>query len=181
MACSKPLKDVDVVVVGLQEVEMGTHSVARAAVVGAMARGNCAAETSTHNGKWWAGEILDCLNHLEARGTSHDEASHTDAWHRLSMRQMSGLVLIVLARKHMQPECVMSSVVPCGVGGFGGNKGGVAIAVQLYRQRFLFINCHFAAHQVRMIQGRLVRAVSLTVATGATCGYRGWLLVRATI
>ena len=53
-ACREELAGVDVIAVGLQEVEMGTSSVTRAAIVGAMARGNAAAETLTAHGARWA-------------------------------------------------------------------------------------------------------------------------------
>ena len=57
--------------------------------------------------------------------------SQLDAWHRVGLRQLSGMLLIVLARRDLRAAvgCVMSSAVPCGVGGFGGNKGAVAVSL----------------------------------------------------
>lgn len=47
--------------VGLQEVEMGTGSVARAAVAEARAKGSRAAEAASVAGRAWADAILQCL------------------------------------------------------------------------------------------------------------------------
>ena len=52
--------------------------------------------------------------------------------------------------------------MPCGVGGFGGNKGAACVSLQLHRQRLLFLNCHFAAHQARHV-ARLQRAETLCI------------------
>ena len=48
-------------VVGLQEVEMGTSSVARAAVVEALQRGNRAADGKSQHGRWWSEGALKAL------------------------------------------------------------------------------------------------------------------------
>ena len=40
-----------------------------------------------------------------------------------------------------------SATEPTGIGGVGGNKGGVAIAVSLHRTTVCFITAHLAAHQ----------------------------------
>jgi phosphatidylinositol-bisphosphatase len=130
---------------------MGTSSVTRAAIKEAMSR-HRATDSATNTGKWWSDEVLRCLQdadppHSHARLYS---GSHS-AWHQVGIRQLSGMLLMVLARRELVRDvsCVASSSVPCGVGGFGGNKGAVAIRVHVFRQPIVFINSHFAAHQVR--------------------------------
>lgn len=53
------LEGVDVVVVGLQEVEMGTASVVSGAVKERINRRGAA--QGNHNARWWADELLACL------------------------------------------------------------------------------------------------------------------------
>lgn len=53
------LEGVDVVVVGLQEVEMGTASVVSGAVKERINRRGAA--LGNHNARWWADELLACL------------------------------------------------------------------------------------------------------------------------
>ena len=68
MICRAALRDVDLVVVGLQEIEMGTSSVTRAAIKEAIGKGR-GSEGTTANGKWWADELLQCLQtHAAAAG-----------------------------------------------------------------------------------------------------------------
>lgn len=137
---------IDILVVGLQEIEMGTASVAVGAVKEAMNKR--AAEQGNHNARWWADEMHACLEHgcpLTGSGT------HRQSWERAAMRQMSGLLVCVFVRRAVSANVAnpATSVVACGVGGFGGNKGAVAVGFQLYRRRVLIMNSHFAAHQVR--------------------------------
>jgi hypothetical protein len=96
-------------------------------------------------------EHAQCLQAAEERGGARGGERHLASWHRVGLRQLSGLLLVVLARAPLAAytTCVASGAVPTGVGGFGGNKGAAAVALQLFRQRLLFLNCHFAAHQVR--------------------------------
>ena len=72
-------------------------------------------------------------------------------WRRVGLRQLSGMLLLAHALPPLADhvQCVMSTAVPTGVGGFGGNKGAAALSLHLHRQRILLLNCHFAAHQVR--------------------------------
>jgi hypothetical protein len=64
--CSGELQGVGLVVLGLQEMEIGTSSVARAVVVEALQRSNRSADAASANGKWWADEAL---RSLQARRT----------------------------------------------------------------------------------------------------------------
>eukprot|EP00892_Ulva_mutabilis_P009120 jgi/Ulvmu1/6580/UM003_0217.1 len=135
---------IDILVVGLQEVEMGTASVAVGAVKEAM--GKRVAEQVNHNARWWADEMHACLDQgcpLTGSGT------HRQSWERAGLRQMSGLLLCVFVRRAMSANVANAAtgVVACGVGGFGGNKGAVAVGFQLFRRRVLIMNSHFAAHQ----------------------------------
>lgn len=147
---------IDILVVGLQEIEMGTASVAVGAVKEAM--GRRVAQQVNHNARWWADEMHACLEHgcpLTGSGT------HRQSWERAGLRQMSGLLLCVFVRRAMNANIAnaSTSVVACGVGGFGGNKGAVAVGFQLFRRRVLIMNSHFAAHQVRRCRSPVQQCV----------------------
>ena len=43
-----------------------------------------------------------------------------------------------------------SASEPTGIGGVGGNKGGVAIAISVYKTTFCFVTAHLAAHQEKV-------------------------------
>lgn len=89
-----------------------------------------------------------CVCVLQDDGGSMTPENET--WFRVGMRQLSGMVLIVFARKSLKSKVtnVTTATVGCGVGGFGGNKGAVAVSVNLFHNRFLILTSHFAAHQV---------------------------------
>lgn len=74
-----------------------------------------------------------------------------ETWWRVGMRQLSGMLLLVFARRSLKPKItnVSTGTVGCGVGGFGGNKGAVAVSMNLFHNRILMLTSHFAAHQVR--------------------------------
>eukprot|EP01025_Chloroclados_australasicus_P061797 TRINITY_DN811_c0_g1_i1.p1 TRINITY_DN811_c0_g1~~TRINITY_DN811_c0_g1_i1.p1 ORF type:complete len:1282 (-),score=153.48 TRINITY_DN811_c0_g1_i1:358-3852(-) len=129
------LKKVDLVVVGLQEVEMGTGSVAAAAAKERVYKQWL--EQGNRNAQWWATEIQ---NAVSADGQE---------WFRVGLRQLSGMLIVCLARKALQENIgdVLTASVACGVAGIGGNKGAVAVSFQLFRHRLAFVNSHFAAHQ----------------------------------
>lgn len=144
---------IDVLVVGLQEIEMGTASVAVGAVKEVM--GKRVAEQANHNARWWLDEIAACLDQ-GPYGTGC--GAHRTSWERTAVRQMSGLLLCVYARRSMGANVtnMATGVVACGVGGFGGNKGAVATSFQLFGKRVLILNSHFAAHQVCARHGRSI-------------------------
>lgn len=128
-----------VVAVALQEVEMGTGSVAAAALFASGVVGRAKLETGTAAGQAWAAELHACLD------------GGSVAWERVGMRQMSGVLAAVFARREVTSRGhagdVATAAVPCGVLGVGGNKGGTAVSLSLFRRRVVFVSSHFAAHQ----------------------------------
>uniref|UniRef100_A0A0D9X9Y8 Inositol polyphosphate-related phosphatase domain-containing protein n=1 Tax=Leersia perrieri TaxID=77586 RepID=A0A0D9X9Y8_9ORYZ len=121
--------DVELVVVGLQEVEMGAGVLAMAA-----AKESVGLEGSA-NGQWWIDNI----------GRSLDEGI---SFHRVGSRQLAGLLIAAWARKDLKPHVgdVDAAAVPCGFGRAIGNKGGVGLRIRVYDRRICFVNNHFAAH-----------------------------------
>lgn len=132
-ALSEAAKGSHVVAVGLQEVEMGSGSVARAAAMDAMARGML--EKGNANAQWWDKQVLASLG--------------PHSWRPIGLRQLSGM--LVLAYSHVDVTSVIgdmsSASVATGVLGVGGNKGAVALGFTLHRRRLAFVCSHFAPHQ----------------------------------
>ncbi|KAK9861838.1 hypothetical protein WJX84_010900, partial [Apatococcus fuscideae] len=122
--------------IGLQEVEMGGGSVAMGTVKDNLFRGM--QERGNDNARFWYNRISDFLP--------------SNAWTRIGLRQMSGLLLLVYARNEIQGSIgeVSTASVACGVLGVGGNKGAVAVAFTLFRRRVTCICSHFAAHQANI-------------------------------
>eukprot|EP00268_Persea_americana_P047936 TRINITY_DN5024_c0_g1_i2.p1 TRINITY_DN5024_c0_g1~~TRINITY_DN5024_c0_g1_i2.p1 ORF type:complete len:1085 (+),score=190.51 TRINITY_DN5024_c0_g1_i2:138-3392(+) len=121
--------DVGIVVVGLQEIEMGAGVLAMAA-----AKETVGLEGSA-NGQWW----------LDAIGKTLDEGT---TFERVGSRQLAGLLISVWARKNLRPYIgdVDAAAVPCGFGRAIGNKGAVGLRMRIYGRIICFVNCHFAAH-----------------------------------
>ncbi|WOK97459.1 type II inositol polyphosphate 5-phosphatase 15-like [Canna indica] len=121
--------EVGLVVIGLQEVEMGAGFLAMSA-----AKETVGLEGSS-NGQWW----------LEAIGKILDEGT---LFELIGSRQLAGLLVAVWARKSLKPYIgdVDAAAVPCGLGRAIGNKGAVALRMRIYDRKICFINCHFAAH-----------------------------------
>ncbi|PAN36285.1 hypothetical protein PAHAL_6G271200 [Panicum hallii] len=124
------LSDVGLVVVGLQEVEMGAGVLAMAA-----AKESVGLEGSA-NGQWWIDNI----------GKTLDEGI---SFHRVGSRQLAGLLIAAWARNDLKPHVgdVDAAAVPCGFGRAIGNKGGVGLRIRVYDRRICFVSNHFAAHQ----------------------------------
>ncbi|CAO2173478.1 unnamed protein product [Urochloa humidicola] len=124
------LSDVGLVVVGLQEVEMGAGVLAMAA-----AKESVGLEGSA-NGQWWIDNI----------GRTLDEGI---SFHRVGSRQLAGLLIAAWARNDLKPHVgdVDAAAVPCGFGRAIGNKGGVGLRMRVYDRRICFVSNHFAAHQ----------------------------------
>jgi phosphatidylinositol-bisphosphatase len=55
-----------------------------------------------------------------------------------------------VCRADLEPHIgeVATASVACGVMGYGGNKGAVAVSFSLFRRRMVIVSSHFAAHQV---------------------------------
>ncbi|RWR90463.1 type I inositol polyphosphate 5-phosphatase 13-like protein [Cinnamomum micranthum f. kanehirae] len=119
----------DMVIAGLQEVEMGAGFLAMAA-----AKESVGLEGSA-NGQWW----------LDAMGRTLDEGTTFD---RVGSRQLAGLLISVWAKKNVRPHIgdVDAAAVPCGFGRAIGNKGAVGLRMRVYDRVMCFVNCHFAAH-----------------------------------
>ncbi|KAL6601217.1 hypothetical protein ACP70R_007103 [Stipagrostis hirtigluma subsp. patula] len=121
--------DVGLVVVGLQEVEMGAGFLAISA-----AKETVGLEGSA-NGQWWIDNIGKALD----EGTS---------FHRVGSRQLAALLIAAWARKSLKPYVgdVEAAAVPCGLGRAIGNKGGVGLRIRVYDRKMCFVSNHFAAH-----------------------------------
>ncbi|KAI0510480.1 hypothetical protein KFK09_011082 [Dendrobium nobile] len=122
-------KEVGLVVVGLQEVEMGAGFLAMAA-----AKETVGLEGSA-NGQWW----------LDAIGRTLDEGA---SFERVGSRQLAGLLIGAWARKNLRPNVgdVDAAAVACGFGRAIGNKGAVGLRMRVFDRVFCFVNSHFAAH-----------------------------------
>lgn len=121
--------NVDIVVVGLQEVEMGAGVLAMSAM-----QETVGIEGSTV-GQWW----------LDLIGKTLDEGS---SFERVGYRQLAGLLIAVWVRNNLRAHVgdVDAAAVPCGFGRTIGNKGAVGLRMRVYDRIMCFVNCHFAAH-----------------------------------
>ncbi|KAL3520460.1 hypothetical protein ACH5RR_018609 [Cinchona calisaya] len=121
--------DSDIVVVGLQEVEMGAGFLAMSA-----AKETVGLEGSSL-GQWW----------LEMIGKTLDEGS---TFVGVGSRQLAGLLISVWIRNSIRSHVgdVDVAAVPCGWGRAIGNKGAVGLRMRVYGRILCFVNCHFAAH-----------------------------------
>ncbi|CAO2837462.1 unnamed protein product [Amaranthus hypochondriacus] len=121
--------DTDVVVVGLQELEMGAGVLAISA-----AKETVGLEGSAV-GQWW----LDTIGNILDEGSTFE---------RVGSRQLAGLLIAVWVRKSLEAHVgdVDAAAVPCGFGRAIGNKGAVGLRMRIYGRIVCFVNCHFAAH-----------------------------------
>ncbi|OAY34181.1 type II inositol polyphosphate 5-phosphatase 15 isoform X2 [Manihot esculenta] len=121
--------DVGIVVVGLQEVEMGAGVLAMSA-----AKETVGLEGSSV-GQWW----LDMIDKTLDEGSTFD---------RVGSRQLAGLLIAVWVRNNLKAHVgdVDAAAVPCGFGRAIGNKGAVGLRIRVYNRIMCFVNCHFAAH-----------------------------------
>ncbi|CAA7026506.1 unnamed protein product [Microthlaspi erraticum] len=122
-------EDVGIVVVGLQEVEMGAGFLAMSA-----AKETVGLEGSAQ-GQWW----------IDAIGKALDEKN---TFERMGSRQLAGLLISLWARKEIRTHVgdLDVAAVPCGFGRAIGNKGGVGLRIRVYDRIMCFVNCHLAAH-----------------------------------
>ncbi|XP_027363068.1 type II inositol polyphosphate 5-phosphatase 15-like isoform X2 [Abrus precatorius] len=121
--------DVGLVVVGLQEVEMGAGFLAMSA-----AKETVGLEGSSV-GQWW----LDMIDKTLDEGSTFE---------RIGSRQLAGLVIAVWVKTNIRIHVgdVDVAAVPCGFGRAIGNKGAVGLRIRVYDRIMCFVNCHFAAH-----------------------------------
>ncbi|KAL0403406.1 UNVERIFIED_CONTAM: Type II inositol polyphosphate 5-phosphatase 15 [Sesamum radiatum] len=121
--------EVDIIVVGLQEVEMGAGFLAVSAAKETMGLEGSSA------GQWW----------LDMIGRTLDEGS---TFSRVGSRQLAGLLISVWVRNNIRGHVgdVDVAAVPCGLGRAIGNKGAVGLRMRVYGRVMCFVNCHFAAH-----------------------------------
>ncbi|XP_024971665.1 type II inositol polyphosphate 5-phosphatase 15 isoform X1 [Cynara cardunculus var. scolymus] len=124
-------KDVDIVAVGLQEVEMGAGFLAMSAARETMQVGL----EGSSAGQWWRDMI----------GKTLDEGS---SFHRVGSRQLAGMLIGVWVRNSIRGDVgdIDVAAVPCGFGNAIGNKGAVGLRMRVYGRTMCFVNCHFAAH-----------------------------------
>ncbi|KAL2248807.1 UNVERIFIED_CONTAM: Type I inositol polyphosphate 5-phosphatase 12 [Sesamum indicum] len=123
------VSDVDIVVVGLQEVEMGAGFLAMSA-----AKETVGLEGSSL-GQWWQDHI----------GKALDEGC---TFERVGSRQLAALLIAIWVRKDLRKHAgdLDVAAVACGLGRAIGNKGGVGLRLRVYDRIICFVNCHFAAH-----------------------------------
>ncbi|KAL3506953.1 hypothetical protein ACH5RR_032335 [Cinchona calisaya] len=123
------VSDVDIVVVGLQEVEMGAGFLAMSA-----AKETVGLEGSSI-GQWWQ----------DAIGKTLDEGS---TFERVGSRQLAGLLIAIWVRKTLRTHVgdLDVAAVACGLGRAIGNKGGVGLRLRVFDRIMCFVNCHLAAH-----------------------------------
>nr|ADE77646.1 unknown [Picea sitchensis] len=126
---ASPASEACIVVIGLQEMEMGAGFLAMAA-----AKETVGIEGSA-NGQWW----LDTIGKILDEGMTFERAGS---------RQLAGLLVAVWVRKDLCPYIgeVDVGAVACGLGRTIGNKGAVALKMRVFRRILCVINCHFAAH-----------------------------------
>lgn len=125
------LKDLpDLIVVSLQEVDMGSVALVK---------------ESTDCSVAWAEAIIDAL---------HTATDCKLNYRKMKVVQLVGLVLIVLVQvKHVDYIThIRLSLTRTGVMRVLGNKGSVAMRATIYGKRFLFIAAHFAAHKYNELQ-----------------------------
>ncbi|KAG7012847.1 Type I inositol polyphosphate 5-phosphatase 12 [Cucurbita argyrosperma subsp. argyrosperma] len=123
------VSDVGIVVVGLQEVEMGAGFLAMSA-----AKETVGLEGSAV-GQWW----IDTIGKALEEGTIFE---------RMGSRQLASLLISLWVRKSVRMNVgdVDAGAVPCGFGRAIGNKGGVGLRIRVYDRIICFVNCHLAAH-----------------------------------
>ncbi|XP_057427330.1 type I inositol polyphosphate 5-phosphatase 12 isoform X2 [Lotus japonicus] len=123
------VSDVGIVVIGLQEVEMGAGFLAMSA-----AKETVGLEGSAM-GQWW----------LDTIGKALEEGK---AFERMGSRQLAGLLISLWVRKNLRKHVgdIDAGAVPCGFGRAIGNKGGVGLRIRVYDRIMCFVNCHLAAH-----------------------------------
>ncbi|XP_074281301.1 type I inositol polyphosphate 5-phosphatase 12-like isoform X2 [Silene latifolia] len=123
------VSDVDIVVVGLQEVEMGAGFLAMSA-----AKETVGLEGSAIGQIW-----QDAIGKVLEEGPIFE---------RVGSRQLAGLLIAIWVRKNLRMHVgdLDVAAVACGLGRTIGNKGGVGLRLRVHDRIICFVNCHLAAH-----------------------------------
>ncbi|XP_074292056.1 type I inositol polyphosphate 5-phosphatase 12-like isoform X2 [Silene latifolia] len=121
--------DVGIVVVGLQEVEMGAGFLAMSA-----AKETVGLEGSAIGQMW-----------QDAIGKALEEGP---IFERVGSRQLAALLIAIWVRKKLRTHVgdLDVAAVACGFGRTIGNKGGVGVRLRVHDRIICFVNCHLAAH-----------------------------------
>ncbi|KAG6557250.1 hypothetical protein Mapa_001177 [Marchantia paleacea] len=125
--------EASIVVVGLQEVEMGAGAIGMAAVKETVGMG--LQEKGSQTGQWWLSQIDASLG----EGKEYE---------RVGSRQLAGMLVGVWVRKHLLPYVgeVEAGAVACGFGRALGNKGAVGVKMMIFRRTICVLTSHLAAH-----------------------------------
>ncbi|KAL9237545.1 hypothetical protein vseg_012079 [Gypsophila vaccaria] len=123
------VSDVGIVVVGLQEVEMGAGFLAMSA-----AKETVGLEGSALGQIW-----QDAIGKVLEEGPLFE---------RVGSRQLAALLIAIWVRKNIRTHVGDLDVgaVACGFGRTIGNKGGVGLRLRVHDRIICFVNCHLAAH-----------------------------------
>ncbi|KAH9623317.1 hypothetical protein KSS87_021962 [Heliosperma pusillum] len=126
---SAAVSDVGIVVVGLQEVEMGAGFLAMSA-----AKETVGLEGSAIGHIW-----QDAIGKVLEEGPIFE---------RVGSRQLAGLLIAIWVRKNLRMHVgdLDVAAVACGFGRTIGNKGGVGLRLRVHDRIICFVNCHLAAH-----------------------------------
>ncbi|XWS58889.1 hypothetical protein CRYUN_Cryun08bG0073700 [Craigia yunnanensis] len=139
------VSDVGIIVIGLQEVEMGAGFLAMSAVRETVGRDGSAV------GQWWLDMIDETLCDMVGRKSQDMMGKKLHEWRtfeRVGSRQLAGMLIAVWVKDNLKPHVgdIDAAAVPCGFGHAIGNKGAVSLRLRVYDRIFCFVNCHFAAH-----------------------------------
>lgn len=131
------VSDVGIIVIGLQEVEMGAGFLAMSAVRETVGRDGSAV------GQWWLDMIDETLHDMMGKKLHEGRT-----FERVGSRQLAGMLIAVWVKDNLKPYVgdIDAAAVPCGFGRAIGNKGAVGLRLRVYDRIFCFVNCHFAAH-----------------------------------
>ncbi|KAK6144920.1 hypothetical protein DH2020_021740 [Rehmannia glutinosa] len=148
--------DIDIIVVGLQEVEMGAGFLAVSAAketaalkgyrmgkgVGAM-RGEGGQRGKIRGWQCGKGDRWTMVARYDWKNVNEGST-----FSRVGSRQLAGLLISVWVRNNIRGHVgdVDVAAVPCGLGRAIGNKGAVGLRMRVYGRVMCFVNCHFAAH-----------------------------------
>jgi endonuclease/exonuclease/phosphatase family metal-dependent hydrolase len=117
----------DLVVVGLQEVDLSNES-----MYGSTNPSMIYTETKEFK---WLFTIHQCINKRAP-------------YEMLGMKRLVGMFVMLFATQDLRPfiRSLSAASVSCGVLGIVGNKGAVALRLRVFNHALVFVNAHLAAH-----------------------------------